>query len=639
MTINAIRLRTPDQPDGQGRYRYLQAGNGGGGGLFAVRVASPAQWETFLFEPPTTWPLASGAQLSMNLCNLNWDPSGMLVRVDHGVHTYPRASRKEAPLVTYEIGGPGQAVWVTTGFPAGYPAYPGDDPQERIFDIIKPGGGQINSGDSISLRINSNLGQTFFFRVAGQSPYFDGLEIYGDGTAAGQADTTLIVEFVEVFSGLGVCGKVDGTVTRAAGGQVIAGAFVEALNVAGNRSYTATTASNGTYTLTNPVDGTCMPAGNIKVRASANRFRTKVIDPVIVPSGSSVNVPIQLECTPVKVNVVDSANLGMPGVTVMLLDTSGNLLLDLNGQPYIANTALDGSVTFNCVPHGNAKVQTTADPNQQPQFNIPPDGATVTIVVQNTCGNLIGKVVTDLVTQTGIPNATVTVVGTNLQTTTNANGDFQFNCVRPAGQKTVVATASACGTNIGTVNVPTSGDSQLLVISLNCNAVIVDSIVAILQWAAQPPDLDAHLSGPNGQGGRFHLYFRNRANPPVPYVSLDTDDTSSFGPETLTILKSAGAFIAGDYRVWVHDYPQAGIDRTFEGSNAVVTVLRMDPRGMPTQLTRQQVEFATGNQDDNIWHVVNLALDATGNVAITVVQTLIGVDPTTGQPVNSDTVL
>jgi carboxypeptidase family protein len=262
----------------------------------------------------------------------------------------------------------------------------------------------------------------------------------------------------------------NGTVTRAAGGQAIQGAQVEALNMPGNRSYNATTDSNGNYTLTNPVEGMCVPAGNIKVRASANRFKTKTIDPVIVPPGGSVKVPIQLDCTQVKVNVVDSANLGIAGVLVMLLDTSGTLLLDLNGQPYIANTGLDGSVTFNCVPHGIAKVQTTADPNQQPQINVPPDGATVTIIVQNTCGNLIGKVVTD-VTRTGIPNATVTMVGTNLQMTTDANGNFQFNCVRPAGQKTVLAPAPACGSNIGTANVPTSGNSQQVVIPLNCNTV------------------------------------------------------------------------------------------------------------------------------------------------------------------------
>src|SRR3990172_9138136 len=148
MAINAIRLRTTDPADAQGRYRYLQAATGGGAGLFAVRVASPAQWETFLFEPPTTFPLTSGAQLSMNLCNSNWDPSGNLVRVSHGVKTYPPTDRRDPALQTYEIGGPGQAVWVV---PASYMFSRWDDPMDRIFDIVKPGGGQINSGDSVSL--------------------------------------------------------------------------------------------------------------------------------------------------------------------------------------------------------------------------------------------------------------------------------------------------------------------------------------------------------------------------------------------------------------------------------------------------------------------------------------------------------
>ena len=202
-----------------------------------------------------------------------------------------------------------------------------------------------------------------------------------------------------------------------------------------------------------------------------------------------------------------------------------------------------------------------------------------------------------------------------------------IDCVRPAGQKTVIATAQACGSGTATVNVPTSGNSQQVVIPLNCSAVVVESIVAILQWGMQPSDLDAHLSGPDGQGGRFHLFFANRAQPPVPYVSLDTDDTTSLGPEMLTISKSAGAFVAGDYHVWIHNYTSS----TFAGSNAVVTVLRMDPQGVPTQLTRQEVNLATGDLAGDLWHVVNLNVGAGGSVAITVVQTL--------QTGNSSTIL
>jgi uncharacterized protein YfaP (DUF2135 family) len=617
IAVNAIRLRTPDG-------RYLQAVNGGGAGLFAVSVASPGQWETFRFvQPPTTWPIANGGPLSMNLCNSNWDPSGMLVRVDHGVKTWP-PRKGSTRLVSYEIGGTGQAVWAIAGFSAGYPAYPGDDPQERIFDIVKSSGATINHGDLVSLRINSNWGKTFFFRVGGGN---SGAGIFGDGAAAGDAGTVFVVEFVEVRSGVGVrppvvqcqtCAAVMGTITRSAGGQPIAGAQGEALDVLENHPFNATTASNGSYTLSDPDGRTCIPAGTIKVRASANRYKTKTIDPVVVPGGGNVNLPIQLDCTQVKVKVVDSASLGIAGVPVMLLDAAGNLLLDLNGQPFIANTGLDGSVTFNCVPHGNVRVQTTADPNQQPQINVPPDGAAVTIVVQNTCGNLIGKVVTDLLTSTGIPNATVTIVGTSQQTTTDSNGAFRFNCVRPAGQRTVLASAPACGFNTGTGNVPTSGDSSQVVIPLNCAAAIVNSIVAILQWSMQPSDLDAHLSGPDGQGGRFHLYYGNRLQPPVPFVNLDTDDVDSTGPEVLTINRSAGAFVAGEYRVWIHNYSAS----TFAGSSAVVAVVRLDPQGIPTQLAREEVQFATGDPADDIWHVVNLTVDAAGSVNVVVVQTL-----------------
>ena len=32
----------------------------------------------------------------------------------------------------------------------------------------------------------------------------------------------------------------------------------------------------------------------------------------------------------------------------------------------------------------------------------------------------------------------------------------------------------------------------------------------------------------------------------------------------------------------------------------------MDPQGIPTQLTRQEVQFAAGDPADDLWHVVNL---------------------------------
>jgi len=621
MASNAIRLRTKDQ-DAQGRYRYLQALNGGDFGLVAARVAAPMQWETFLFEDPISFPLSSGSQLSMDVCSIRWGKSNKLARVQHGVRTTPPRNRKDPPLVTFEVGGPGQAIWVTTGFAAGYPGYPGDSEAERIFDIVKPGGGTINEGDEVSLRINSNLGSTFYFRVGGAQ---DQAPLFGDGTTPFLPDTTFVVEFTTVHEDFGTCGGVTGTVTRASGGQPIPSAMLNALNVPGGLSYTAVADANGLYTLSSSAMGACMPVGLIKIQASADRFETKTVDGVNVTEGSSVVQNIQLNCTLVRIKVVDSSGQPIIGQGVWLIDSTGNPIRDLNGNPYDTNTGFDGIATFSCVPHRAVIVETDADPTVHTTLNVPPPGIDATIVVQNTCGNIVGRVVTDPVTGTGIPNASVRILGTSTSTTTDTNGNFRIQCVRPAGPVVVRAADPSCGSNSAMVNVPVSGDSQPVVISLNCSAMVVDSIVIILQWGTEPADLDAHLSGPDGAGGRFHVFFVNRGNPPVPYASLDRDDRDGQGPEVLSITKSGASFVAGDYHMWVHNY----IGSSFAGSNAVVQVLRVNPQSIPSLLTRQEVVGANGNQDDDIWHVLNLAVSAAGGVTLTVVQTL--------QPGNSNT--
>ena len=93
------------------------------------------------------WPLASGDPISLFVCDTNWALSDNQVRVEHSTIVFGSRGQK---LVTYTVGGPGTTVWVTTSFPAGYPAYPGDDPLERIFSIDKAGGGPINTGDEVS---------------------------------------------------------------------------------------------------------------------------------------------------------------------------------------------------------------------------------------------------------------------------------------------------------------------------------------------------------------------------------------------------------------------------------------------------------------------------------------------------------
>src|SRR5207248_6875815 len=119
-------------------------------------VAAPMPAETFRFLPPTTWPLTNGASISLEVCDSSWGSSGLWIRADHTVKTFPQPDRKGTRLVSYEIGGTGAAVFVKGPWSAGYPAYSANDPAEWTFSIVKTGGGAINTGDTVSLRIDSN---------------------------------------------------------------------------------------------------------------------------------------------------------------------------------------------------------------------------------------------------------------------------------------------------------------------------------------------------------------------------------------------------------------------------------------------------------------------------------------------------
>ncbi|MCF7911974.1 MAG: hypothetical protein K9M99_05565 [Candidatus Cloacimonetes bacterium] len=91
----------------------------------------------------------------------------------------------------------------------------------------------------------------------------------------------------------------------------------------------------------------------------------------------------------------------------------------------------------------------------------------------------------------------------------------------------------------------------------------------VLTWGSRPRDLDAHLSGPNPDGGNFHIWWQDHY-PMGGKDFLDRDDRSSYGPETITIYKPA----SGTYQYSVFDYSNRGgkNSRGLERSGARVEV-------------------------------------------------------------------
>jgi hypothetical protein len=391
-----------------------------------------------------------------------------MVRVEHG-------ARARAGLAYYVMGGPDTWVWATIanspGFTPGYPAYTGTDPDEWEFHFDKAGGGQINSGDEISIRI----GQTridegpYYFRVSGSG---DGAQIWGDGTAPFTADTAFIVRFIEVRASLGVrppevicqvCAAVTGTV-RGPDGSPIAGATVTADGAAvTGHPFSATTDTNGRFRLHDAQGRDCIPPGPLSVIASADRYQTGEVM-VTVPNQGSVDTDIQLVCTVVEGIVVQSVGgneLPMGGVEVTLtyVDT---------GEGLISTTdPVTGKFRFVCVRHTRVQVQTDDTTAQDVNMGNPiPDTGVkdVKIVVPGPgvpCPVITGTI-TDATTGAPIAGATVTVLGTSppgvLTAQTDGSGRYTITNVCLTGTKSVKASATGYASDVLTTGMlPVTG--------------------------------------------------------------------------------------------------------------------------------------------------------------------------------------
>lgn len=83
--------------------------------------------------------------------------------------------------------------------------------------------------------------------------------------------------------------------------------------------------------------------------------------------------------------------------------------------------------------------------------------------------------------------------------------------------------------------------------------VLTTGLYFRLTWGANPADLDSHLWIPSS--GPYHVYFANRGSGTAfPMAFLDTDDVTSYGPETIAITQ----VYPGWYQYAVYHYSGSG---------------------------------------------------------------------------------
>jgi PKD repeat protein/uncharacterized protein YfaP (DUF2135 family) len=218
----------------------------------------------------------------------------------------------------------------------------------------------------------------------------------------------------------------------------------------------------------------------------------------------------------------------------------------------------------------------------------------ITVTGGSGTGTLSG-LVTDAANGTPVPDALVSVAG--LSAYTDANGNYTITDI-PAGVLTANFSASTTSgltpplsvnffdqstENSHTVTCEKTGyltysNNQVIIPqdgTLNLNISMSPNLAEgnirfVLNWGADPRDLDSHLNTPMIEGNTHHIYYSNKGSATsAPYAQLDHDITSGYGPETLTIYE----LYPGVYQYYVYHY--AG-DLDLPSSNAVVQIYNVN---------------------------------------------------------------
>ncbi len=202
-------------------------------------------------------------------------------------------------------------------------------------------------------------------------------------------------------------------------------------------------------------------------------------------------------------------------------------------------------------------------------------------------GIATGKI-TNAMTGYGVPDADIKVYyGWNNttrdivlgSTKTDSNGNYSLDL--PLGNYTLMV--SKDGFITGPTNIivqrGTTGDQNGSISPIGTGT----DFRIVLTWGVNPSDLDSHVDGRTADGSAFHVYYRNKSHRynGVEVCNLDVDDTTSYGPETIT-LKADSSY---PYYYYIHRYAGSGYIST---SEAAINVYQGDAHiakfNVPTDL-------------------------------------------------------
>lgn len=146
-----------------------------------------------------------------------------------------------------------------------------------------------------------------------------------------------------------------------------------------------------------------------------------------------------------------------------------------------------------------------------------------------------------------IASAQVFGDGINYSGASTARTDAAGNFVLPVRRDSLTTlTGYFDGLLTNTLRVTSTSEDQTLPTCLTLGRAGA-GVTMKLTWGARPLDLDSHLFTPNGQEIDFN---QTGSLVSAPFANLDVDDTSSYGPEVVTLTQ----LMVGTYKYSVFNY-------------------------------------------------------------------------------------
>lgn len=192
---------------------------------------------------------------------------------------------------------------------------------------------------------------------------------------------------------------------------------------------------------------------------------------------------------------------------------------------------------------------------------------------------------------------------------THTDGDGKFSIELDEGSYTVRVSEEGYIPYEETVDLASDTSLSIALVPPTSSS---DEYRAVLTWGERPRDEDSHLIGTDGVSSPYHVYYSDKSayKDGEEVAWLDVDDTTSYGPETITFDVSPN----GTYSYYVHNYSG---EADLSSSGAEVRLYRGD------QLVKIY-EIPTDWADQEVWQVFSIVngevvdyVDQPGTLALT----------------------